>query len=223
MLAVKSKVLVVEDELLVARDIEQQLLDLGYHPVGLDHRVVKQAIEPWPSSDASGSGADGHSAGWRHGRCHRCARHSQPVVRCRWFFSPPTPPTTCWSGPSSPSPLATCSSRFPSASCAPCWRWRLYKHQAEARLLNSTRQLKALSTPRAGAQELERRRVAHELHDELGQSLTAIKINLQRVNGSRTARPAELNPKTSASWKTRCSRCAAWPPRCAHPCWTTWA
>jgi CheY-like chemotaxis protein len=38
MTLVKSKVLVVEDELLVARDIEQQLLDLGYQPVGLATR-----------------------------------------------------------------------------------------------------------------------------------------------------------------------------------------
>jgi signal transduction histidine kinase len=55
----------------------------------------------------------------------------------------------------------------------------LYKHQAEARLRTSTRQLTALSQRMLEVQEQERRRVAIELHDELGQSLTAIKINLQ--------------------------------------------
>ena len=55
----------------------------------------------------------------------------------------------------------------------------LYKHQAESRMRNSARQLKALSRHVLEVQELERRRVAMELHDELGQSLTAIKINLQ--------------------------------------------
>jgi PAS domain S-box-containing protein len=39
--------------------------------------------------------------------------------------------------------------------------------------------LQQLSRRVLEAQETERRRVAHELHDELGQSLTAIKINLQ--------------------------------------------
>ena len=40
-------------------------------------------------------------------------------------------------------------------------------------------QLQGLSRRVLEAQETERRRVAHELHDELGQYLTAIKINLQ--------------------------------------------
>lgn len=40
-------------------------------------------------------------------------------------------------------------------------------------------QLHTLSRRVLEVQEFERRRIAHELHDELGQSLTAIKINLQ--------------------------------------------
>ena len=41
--------------------------------------------------------------------------------------------------------------------------------------------LKALSTRLVTAQEEERRRIAVELHDQLGQVLTAVKINLQSV------------------------------------------
>jgi PAS domain S-box-containing protein len=52
------------------------------------------------------------------------------------------------------------------------------KH-AESEQREYTAQLQALSGRVLEAQETERRRVAHELHDELGQSLTAIKINLQ--------------------------------------------
>ena len=51
--------------------------------------------------------------------------------------------------------------------------------RAEQANLDNTRQLQALSRRVLEAQETERRRVAIELHDELGQSLTAIKINLQ--------------------------------------------
>ena len=53
------------------------------------------------------------------------------------------------------------------------------------------------------AQEDERRRVAHELHDEVGQSLTAVMLDLERI--ARTAPPelteqiAELKTTTTAS------------------------
>jgi len=50
---------------------------------------------------------------------------------------------------------------------------------AELALQEKSRQIGALSRHILVNQELERRRVARELHDELGQSLTAIKINLQ--------------------------------------------
>jgi PAS domain S-box-containing protein len=50
---------------------------------------------------------------------------------------------------------------------------------AQEQLRVSQQQLRRLSARVLQAQETERRRVAHELHDELGQSLTAIKINLQ--------------------------------------------
>lgn len=53
------------------------------------------------------------------------------------------------------------------------------RKKAEAELVDSRQQLRVLSARVLAAQETERRRIAHELHDELGQALTAIKINLQ--------------------------------------------
>lgn len=53
------------------------------------------------------------------------------------------------------------------------------RHRFESELQTSALKLQALSRRIINTQEAERRRVAHELHDELGQSLTAIKINLQ--------------------------------------------
>ncbi|MEO8285650.1 MAG: ATP-binding protein [Chloroflexota bacterium] len=53
----------------------------------------------------------------------------------------------------------------------------------DARLLEQLRQsegrLKALSRQLVSIQETERRNIARELHDEIGQSLTALKINMQ--------------------------------------------
>ncbi len=66
------------------------------------------------------------------------------------------------------------------------------RKQAEAALRASQKQLRLLSAKVLSAQETERRRVAHELHDELGQSLTAIKINLQSqslIDGEAPSEP----------------------------------
>lgn len=47
--------------------------------------------------------------------------------------------------------------------------------------------LQSLSSRLIEAQELERRHLAHELHDEIGQVLTAVKINLQVLQRSLTS------------------------------------
>lgn len=47
--------------------------------------------------------------------------------------------------------------------------------------------LKTLSSRLIEAQELERRNIAYELHDEIGQALTAVKINLQASQRSLSA------------------------------------
>ena len=72
------------------------------------------------------------------------------------------------------------------------------RKQAETVSREQVGQLKALARRVLQAQESERRRVAIELHDELGQSLTAIKINLQvrqRIGGQS---PAELQAENVA-------------------------
>jgi PAS domain S-box-containing protein len=53
------------------------------------------------------------------------------------------------------------------------------RKQAEKDLEDAHRQLKILSRRRVKVQEEERRHLARELHDEIGQALTAAKINLQ--------------------------------------------
>ena len=63
----------------------------------------------------------------------------------------------------------------------------------ELALREKTNQLRTLSRRILETQETERRRVAHELHDELGQALTAIKINLQMPDRLQKQSPDELN------------------------------
>jgi two-component system, NarL family, sensor histidine kinase UhpB len=70
------------------------------------------------------------------------------------------------------------------------------REQAQLALQRSGRQLRALSARLRSVREDERARVAREIHDELGQVLTALKINLdwlERKLGVRD-QDASLNP-----------------------------
>jgi signal transduction histidine kinase len=64
------------------------------------------------------------------------------------------------------------------------------RHRAEAELREKRVELQALSRRLLEAQEAERRLLARELHDNLGQSLTAIRMNLQ-AHGASSAHLAE--------------------------------
>lgn len=67
------------------------------------------------------------------------------------------------------------------------------RKKAEAALLANRRQLKAVSRRVVEVRQAERQRVAVELHDELGQALTAIKINLYSRELLQGKSPADLN------------------------------
>ena len=55
------------------------------------------------------------------------------------------------------------------------------RKKSEAALQENTKQIKALSQRLRNIQERERRSIANELHDEIGQTLTAVKLNLQTI------------------------------------------
>jgi|GEM_PF-714490 len=62
--------------------------------------------------------------------------------------------------------------------------------QAEARLVEGERTLKAVSERLLMVQEDERSRIARELHDDLGQALTALKMDMIGLLGLTTHPPA---------------------------------
>jgi signal transduction histidine kinase len=65
----------------------------------------------------------------------------------------------------------------------------LNRREAEEGLRDTHAQLQALSRQLMHLQEQERRQLAHDLHDEVGQALTALKMNLQTME-----RVADLSP-----------------------------
>ena len=62
------------------------------------------------------------------------------------------------------------------------------RKQAEEKLQESNDKLQLLSRRLVESQETERRHIARELHDEIGQTLTVAEMNLQAVMRSH-ARP----------------------------------
>ena len=72
------------------------------------------------------------------------------------------------------------------------------RRKTEERLVHYTHMLRTLSRRLFDVQEEERRHLARELHDEIGQALTAAKINLQSVTGdSSSATFARLQETTA--------------------------
>lgn len=63
--------------------------------------------------------------------------------------------------------------------------------EAERNLAESQKRLMALSRRLLSAQEAERKRVARDLHDQLGQSLTALKYAVRKTSEGQTSRSAE--------------------------------
>jgi signal transduction histidine kinase len=172
----RARILVVEDEAIVARDIASQVEALGYEAVGIASSAelaIQMAERERPNlvlMDIQLSGAvDGIVAASTIRN-----RFNLPIVFLTAFAADEVLERAKLT-----EPFGYILKPFSERELSTTLAMALYKHEAETRLRNTTRQLKALSRRVLEVQELERRRVAVELHDELGQSLTAIKINLQ--------------------------------------------
>jgi signal transduction histidine kinase len=69
------------------------------------------------------------------------------------------------------------------------------RKQAEGELLQSRQQLSALSAHLQKAKEIERTRIAREVHDDIGGNLTALKIDLLWLNNRIDKKRADLLEK----------------------------
>jgi PAS domain S-box-containing protein len=72
------------------------------------------------------------------------------------------------------------------------------RRRAEQELRRSQQELRGLSKAANEALEAERRRTARELHDELGQSLTALKMDLESLRGDLPPGQPELAERAQA-------------------------
>ncbi len=74
--------------------------------------------------------------------------------------------------------------------------------QLFAQLRSGRERLRQLARQVVIAQEVERRRISHELHDEAGQALTALKINLDMIRASFPPDQAEVQQKLAEAVDT---------------------
>jgi signal transduction histidine kinase len=171
----KARIFVVEDEVIVARDIRQQLVNLGYETVG--HAIsAEDCLARLPVDlpdlvlmDIQLAGAmDGISAA----RIIR-TQFSIPVVFLTAYAADDVLARAKLS-----EPYGYILKPFSDRELRTVLEMALYKSRAERLLAQDSRELKMMAKRVIEVQEVERRRLALELHDELGQSLTAIKINL---------------------------------------------
>jgi PAS domain S-box-containing protein len=76
------------------------------------------------------------------------------------------------------------------------------RRQAEAKITHSREQLRALAGHLQSVREEERGRIAREIHDELGQTLTGLKLDLAWVGHRLRANQLQLQQKTQAMLST---------------------
>jgi signal transduction histidine kinase len=186
----RAKILIVEDEAIVARDIASQVQALGYEPVGIAanaEQALRLAEQERPNLVLMDIQLSGVVDGIATAASIR-AKFNLPVVFLTAFAA-----DDILQRAKLTEPFGYILKPFTERELSTTLAMALYKHEAETRLRNTTRQLKALSRRVLEVQELERRRVAVELHDELGQSLTAIKINLQLSQRLKDKALADIN------------------------------
>ena len=186
----KPRILIVEDENIVALDIQAQLHKLGYESVGhVGHgeEAIVAAKELQPDLILMDIQLAGEMDGITAAQIIR-AECDLPVVFITAYDA-----DEILTRAKLTEPYGYILKPFSEREIHNVIEMALYKHQAEAKLRLSMEQLQSLSRRVLEVQESERRRVAIELHDELGQSLTAIKINLQAYELFKKQSPAELN------------------------------
>ena len=184
-----KRIVIVEDELIVARDIAQQLLELGYEPVASANtgaQAIALALQHKPNLVLMDIQLAGAMDGIEAARQIR-AQLDVPVVFLTAFSA-----DDVLARAKLAEPFGYILKPFSERELSTVLAMALYKHQADAKLRSTTRQLQALSQRVLEVQEQERRRVALELHDELGQALTAIKINLQLGEKFKDQAPPDL-------------------------------
>ena len=202
------RIFIVEDETIVAHDLVRMLETLGYEPVGtavsFDQALGQIAVRR-PDivlMDIALQGArDGIEAA-----AEIRSRYRLPIIFLTALGDAPTLQRA-----KRTEPFGYLFKPFEQREIHAAIEMALYKHameeslrESEAKLRESEAQqreagemLQKLARHLQDAGEKERTRLAHELHDELGQALTAMKMDVSWILGKLPADQAALRARVA--------------------------
>jgi signal transduction histidine kinase len=188
-----ARVFCVEDEIIVARDIRQQLLRQGYahagHADAAETALVRIAeLQPdLVLMDIELAGVmDGITAALQIRE-----RFDIPVVFISAFAADDVLERAKLA-----EPYGYILKPFSERELRTVLEMALYKSRTDRAIRHHAQDIQRMSRKIIEVQEAERRRLALELHDDLGQTLTSIKINLATRKLMDPARAANLDEKT---------------------------
>ncbi len=188
-------ILVVEDEKIVAEDIKQSLEKLGYQvpaitsTAKLTFKVLKTEDIHLILMDVKLSNkSDGISLAKQIN-----ARYDIPIIYLTAYADKKTLDRA-----KKTIPYGYILKPFRSQELQSVIETSLYKYEIEKELKVSRQQLLNLTAHLQSVREEERTRVAREIHDELGQALTALKMDLSWLNKRLNEDQTPLIEKTKS-------------------------
>jgi len=195
---VRARVLVVEDERIVAEDIERSLNKLGYPVLGIvssGEEAMEKAEELGPDlvlmDIVLKGGMDGVEAAEEIQ-----ARLKIPVVYLTAYADDETLERAKVT-----QPFGYIVKPFEERELYTSIEVALYRHKMEEELRSSHQQLRNLAAHLQSVREEERAGIARELHDEMGQVLTALKMDLSWLNKRLTKDDSSLVEKVKSMTK----------------------
>ena len=175
----RARILVVEDERIVAEDVGESLDRLGYCVLAIvssGEEAVKKAEELGPDLVLMDIVLRGDVDGIEAAEQIR-AHFKIPVVYLTAYANDETLERAKVT-----QPFGYIVKPFEERELYTSIEVALYKHKMEAELRSSRQQLRNLAAHLQSVREEERASIARELHDEMGQALTALKMDLSWLN-----------------------------------------
>ncbi len=174
--SVPRRILVVEDESIIARDIQDSIGELGYDAVGhalTAEEALAMADQVQPDLVLMDIQLQGAMDGLAVAHQLRL-RFNLPVVFLTAFSADDVLERAKLA-----QPYGYVLKPFTARELKTVLAMAFSKHASDNAMHQMNRQLQALGRRVVEVQEEERRRIAAELHDELGQVLAALGINMQ--------------------------------------------
>lgn len=193
-----GNILIVEDERIVALDIQNSLEGMGFVVsaiVSSGEEAIRRAEEVHPDLVLMDIVLKGDMDGIETGNRIR-SQYNIPVVYLTAFADEKLVERAKITGP-----FGYIIKPFDDRELRSAIGIALYKHEADEEILKSREQLRALATYLQSSREQERISISRKIHDDLGQSMTALKMDLSWLSKRLSEDQKPLIEKTKSMEK----------------------